>query len=195
MPSDMKQPLPLPQPQSPETLQGLPEAALREALDEIAGLEGSVRAQMRPLEEQLSALAARKAPLATELRRREREKVRLARANVRKEAKEGSLVPLAEALQLGGLNPELPIGKMALYLRTGGRVNIGFAARPGLLSLTDGASVRTVATAGEAEKLLLEGWQLGTPSVPGIRTHLPGTRVEKVVPETDVLVSLEEPAG
>lgn len=170
-------------------LKELSEEALKQRIDAIASREAALRAQMLPLEQQLSALAQEKAPLLTEARRRQREVVRLARAQVRQEAKEGGLLPLATALLEESLDPGLRISDLALFLRTGGKVQVGFAARPGQLTFTDGVGVRTAATVGEATSLLVEGWRLGTATVPGIRTHLPGTKIEKVVPETDVLVS------
>jgi hypothetical protein len=77
------------------------------------------------------------------------------------------------------------------YLASGGEVGFGYPTRPGVLGFTDGRQLRNAATWGEARLLYAEGWEPGAPGaagVRGVRVHLSGTRVERVVAPDEVLV-------
>ncbi len=72
------------------------------------------------------------------------------------------------------------------------QVGFGFATRPGTMTFTDGRQQRMARTWGEARELHALGWDPGAPGVPGVRVHLAGSRVERVVPASDVV--LKSPA-
>jgi hypothetical protein len=78
------------------------------------------------------------------------------------------------------------------FLSTGGEVGFGFATRPGTIAFTDGRQQRQAKTWGEARELHALGWDPGAPGVPGVRVHLAGSRVERVVAATDVVLSAGE---
>jgi hypothetical protein len=100
---------------------------------------------------------------------------------------------LAAALQAEpSLLPEdRPLAAVRAYLASGGEVGFGYPGRPGILGFTDGRQLRSAATWGEARDLYAEGWEPGAPGaagVRGVRVHLSGTRVERVVGLDEVLV-------
>jgi hypothetical protein len=74
------------------------------------------------------------------------------------------------------------------FLSSGGQVGFGFATRPGTMTFTDGRQQRQARTWGEARELHALGWDPGAPGVPGVRVHLAGSRVERVVGAGDVVL-------
>lgn len=103
---------------------------------------------------------------------------------------------VVDALATGGLVDDATLLRdLPTFLKSGGEVRFGFATRPGSLAFTDGRQVRTVTTWGEARRLYADGWEPGSPGVPGVRVHLLGTRVERVVPAGDVVVRAEGHSG
>ena len=77
---------------------------------------------------------------------------------------------------------------MHAFLNSGGEVGFGFATRPGTMTFTDGRQQRQARTWGEARELHALGWDPGAPGIPGVRVHLAGSRVERVVPADDVVL-------
>jgi hypothetical protein len=175
--------------------------ALRElsdgGLDALsAELQASERATidaMAPYEQHLREIRIRATELATERRRRERAQSVAQRAGVREAAKSGGMPSLAAALA----SPEelfdaaTVLTGVHAFLNSGGEVGFGFATRPGTMTFTDGRQQRQARTWGEARELHALGWDPGAPGIPGVRVHLAGSRVERVVPATDVVLSLE----
>lgn len=160
-----------------------------DALDrELGETEREVRDLLRPFEEQLKEIQAQRSVLATERRRRERTKVSARRKEVRAAAASGELLPLLDALERLDLHDELPLSETKAFLKTGGQVGFGFATRPGSIGFTDGRQSQTAKTWGEARRLYLDGWEPGTPTVSGVRVHLVGTKVERVVPAGEVTI-------
>ena len=88
----------------------------------------------------------------------------------------------------GLIADEQPLAEVAAFLKSGGEVRFGYATRPGPVSFTDGRQLRNARTWGEARQLFAEGWEPGSPGVPGVRVHLVGTRVERVVDAAEVVV-------
>jgi hypothetical protein len=183
-------PLPdLPPPVEPDSLAGLSDEVLERLGDDIAILERATASAMAPHQAQLRELRARSGQLATERRRRERAAHIAARAAVREQAKSGEMPTVTDALATEGLLPDdRPLADVSAFLSSGGEVRFGYATRPGPMAFTDGRQVRNAGTWGEARRLFADGWEPGSPGVPGVRVHLVGTRVERVVEATAVVV-------
>jgi len=185
---------PLPDRVDPEALRDMSEKALAAVLEEVRAAERATVAAMSPYSRQLKELQARTQEVATEQRRRERAAHIAQRKAVREQAAAGEMPTLETALAEvpSGLPEAAPLSSVRAYLTTGGEVAFGYASRPGTLSFTDGRRVQNAATVGEARRLYADGWEAGSPGVPGVRIHLAGTRVERVVPLDGVVV--ERPA-
>jgi hypothetical protein len=179
----------------PEGLRDLDAAALEAEVAHLAEIERATRTAMAPYDRQLREIRTRKEELATERRRRERAERHAARVAVRALAGSGEMPSLAGALlaEPSPLAEDRPLAAVRAYLVTGGEVGFGYPSRPGTLSFTDGRQIGTAATWGEARRLYAEGWEPGVPGaagVRGVRVHLSGTRVERVVGMDEVLVDL-----
>ena len=165
------------------------DAGLDELSAGLAAAERATVAAMAPHQAQLRELRARQGEVATERRRRERAAHIAARAAVRERAKSGEMPTIVDALAADGLVDDATALKdLPTFLASGGEVRFGYATRPGSLAFTDGRQTRTVSTWGEARRLYADGWEPGSPGVPGVRVHLVGTRVERVVGPADVVV-------
>ena len=175
-----------------ESLAGLDDAALEALVSAIAGVERATVAAMAPHQAQLRELRARSGQVATERRRRERAAHIASRAAVRDQARSGEMPTVSDALGIAGTIPdERPLADVVVFLTSGGEVRLGYATRPGPVSFTDGRQVSTARTWGDARRLFAEGWEPGSPGVPGLRVHLVGTRVERVVEPAGVVVRPE----
>jgi hypothetical protein len=183
-------PLPeLPEPFEHEALASLADSALDELLATLAGVERATVTAMAPHQAQLRELRARSGQIATERRRRERAAHIAARAVVREQARSGEMPSVVDALASTGLLPdERPLAEVNAFLKSGGEVRFGYATRPGAVSFTDGRQSHSARTWGEARRLFADGWEPGSPGVPGVRVHLVGTRVERVVDAAEVVV-------
>lgn len=180
---------PLPARIEPDRLAELDDPKLDEALAEIAAAERATQAAMAPHQAQLRELRARSGEISTERRRRDRARQIATRAQVRERARSGEMPSLAEALAIDGMVPDTtPLADVPLFLRTGGQVRLGYATRPGPISLTDGRQNRSATTWGQVRDLYAAGWEVGSAGVPGVRVHVPGSRVERVVEATDVVL-------
>jgi len=177
----------------PEAVRDLDDAGLAAVAEELTATERRVQAAMAPYEAQLKELRARSAEVATEQRRRERAQRHAARLAVREQAGSGELPSFAEALALAEGTDDRPLRETRAFLRTGGEVGFGYPTRPGAVAFTDGRRVTQATTMAEARRLYAEGWEPGTPGLPGVRVHLVGTRVERLVSSDDVVVT--PPAG
>lgn len=184
---------PLPDRVEPEVLRDLSDDELTGVLDAIRAAERATVAAMSPWQRQLKELQVRTQEVATEQRRRERAAHIAQRKAVREQAAAGEM-PTLEALlaeasdAAAAPSADTPLRDLHTFLATGGEVGLGYASRPGTLTLTDGRRQQSVATLGEARRLYAEGWEPGSPGVPGVRIHLAGTRVERVVPPDGVVV-------
>jgi hypothetical protein len=171
------------------SLAALDDAMLEELLSTLAGVERATVAAMAPHQAQLRELRARSGQVATERRRRERAAHIAARAAVREQARSGDLPSVVDALaSTGFLSDETLMADVAAFLKSGGEVRFGYATRPGPVPFTDGRESRTARTWGEARQLFTDGWGPGSPGVPGVRVHLVGTRVERVVDASEVVL-------
>ena len=182
-------PLPaLPPAFEPDSLVSLDDAALEDLLAALAAGERATVAAMAPHQAQLKELRARTGQIATERRRRERAAHIAARASVREQARSGELPSVVDALATTALPDERALAEIEAFLKSGGEVRFGYATRPGPLPFTDGRRVSNATTWGDARRLYGEGWEPGSPGVPGVRVHLVGTRVERVVDASEVVV-------
>jgi hypothetical protein len=173
-----------------DSLSALDDSALDALVSALASVERATVTAMAPHQVQLRELRARSGQVATERRRRERAAHIAARAAVRDQAKSGEMPNVADALATSGFLPdERPLADVAAFLKSGGEVRFGYATRPGPVSFTDGRQLRNARSWGEARQLFADGWEPGSPGVPGVRVHLVGTRVERVVAAVDVVVS------
>lgn len=181
---------PLPERVEPEALRGLSDDELSAVLAAVRDAERATVAAMSPYTRQVRELQARAAEVATEQRRRERAEHIAQRKAVREQAAAGEMPTLEVALSSADpvAAPDTPLRDLRAFLATGGEVGFGFASRPGTIAFTDGRRQQQASTYGEARRLWAEGWEPGAPGVPGVRVHLAGTRVERVVPPDGVVV-------
>ncbi|HEV7679120.1 MAG TPA: hypothetical protein VGQ42_11180 [Candidatus Dormibacteraeota bacterium] len=181
---------PLPDRVEPDALRDLDDEGLAAILEGVRGAERATVAAMSPYARQIKELQARVQEVATEQRRRERAAHIAQRKAVREQAAAGEMPTLEAALS----DPVPPVPDDALlssvraFLATGGEVGFGYASRPGSLAFTDGRRQASATTLGEARRLYADGWEAGSPGVPGVRVHLAGTRVERVVPVDGVVI-------
>ncbi|HEX3606629.1 MAG TPA: hypothetical protein VH134_11950 [Candidatus Dormibacteraeota bacterium] len=185
---------PLPDRLEPDGLRELDDAALDAAAAELTAAERATTAAMSPYESQLRELRARRAELATERRRRERAQRHAQRIEVRRAAGTGEMPTLADFLAAAesALPDERPLRDVHAFLATGGEVGFGYPNRPGIIGFTDGRRTGQATTVGDARRLWGDGWEPGAPGVPGVRVHLAGTRIEKVVAPDGVVVQTVE---
>lgn len=181
---------PLPDRVEPDALRDLPDADLDAVLAAVREVERATIAAMSPYSRQLKELQARAAEVGTEQRRRERAAHIAQRKAVREQAAAGDMPTLEAALGApDAVAPaRTPLNALRAFLATGGEVGFGFASRPGTLAFTDGRRQQPATTWGDAARLYADGWEPGAPGVPGVRVHLAGTRVERVVPPDGVVV-------
>jgi hypothetical protein len=175
----------------PDALRELSEDDLVALAAELQATERATIAAMAPYEQHLREIRTRATELATERRRRERALQVAQRAGVREAAKSGEMPSLAAALASAEelFDPATALNDMQAFLSTGGGVGFGFATRPGTIAFSDGRQQRQARTWGEARELHALGWDPGAPGIPGVRVHLAGSRVERVVPAADVVLS------
>ena len=183
---------PMPEPVGPDRLRELDDAGLTAVGAEITAAERAVAVVMAPYERQLRELRTRAAEVATEQRRRERAQRHAARVSVRERAGSGAMPSVADALAAteSPLPEERLLREVRAFLRTGGEVGFGFATRPGVITFTDGRRSGQATTVGEARRLWGDGWEPGAPGAVGVRVHLVGTRVERLVTAEDVVVDV-----
>jgi hypothetical protein len=181
---------PLPERLEPETLRELDDQALEAATANLTAAERETVQAMAPYERQLRELRARGAELATERRRRERTQRHQQRIEVRRQAGTGEMPTLADALAAAeaALPAERPLREVRAFLVSGGEVGFGFPTKPGFIGFTDGRRTSQADTFGAARQLWADGWEPGAPGVPGVRVHLVGTRIEKVVGADGIVV-------
>jgi hypothetical protein len=180
----------LPEAIEASVLQTLSEADLEALASRLQAALRAVTDAMAPYEAQLREIRSRQAELSTERRRRERAAQVQQRASVRQQAKSGEMPTVIDALSDADdlFSPSTPFREIHAFLATGGEVGFGFATRPGTVTFTDGRQQRQATSWGEARELHRLGWDPGTPGIPGVRVHLIGTRVERVVAATEVVV-------
>jgi uncharacterized small protein (DUF1192 family) len=153
--------------------------------EELEGRVAAIRAEMRPLENELARLRADRDVVITEQRRRQRTAHREKRASLKAAMREGKFPTIAE-LVAGG--DDVPLEEFVYNLKTGGEVRLGFpGARKQTLTFTDGVQTAQAGDLAEASRLYTAGWDHGTPGRPGVRVHFPGTRQERLVPADDVI--------
>lgn len=183
---------PLPEPIATDDLRQLDETGLALVQRTLDDAERTLVAVMAPYERQRRELKARMAEVATERRRRERTARQSNRAAARQRAAAGDIPTLVEALTSPPetLALDRPLASLQLRLRTGGEVGLGYPSRPGSLAFTNGRQQQNATTWGEAIALWASGWEPGTPALLGVRVHLAGTRVERVVEGGDVLIDI-----
>lgn len=158
------------------------------ALDEaqLQARADTIRARMRPLEQELTSLRSDRDQVLTEIRRRERLRSRQSRAGLKEEMKAGKLPSVAE---LVAGSESGAFDEYTYNLKTGGEVRLGFpGARGQSLAFTDGKQVAQARDLAEAGSLYAAGWELGSPGRPGVRVHFPGTRQERLADASEVFV-------
>ena len=174
----------------PDALRELSDEGLDALGAELQATERATIAAMAPYEQHLRETRTRATELATERRRRERAQQVAQRAGVREAARSGGMPSLAAALASAEelFDAATPLTAVHAFLSTGGEVGFGFATRPGTMTFTDGRQQRQARTWGEARELHALGWDPGAPGVPGVRVHLAGSRVERVLSAADVVL-------
>lgn len=186
-----------PNPSELDDLGSLDEAEVANMQAELEAAERALRVAMAPLQARLAELNRRRGVLATELRRRERQRHLAERRRVRSEVAEGqapSLLRLVEAAEPPVFG-ELPFSGLEFLLDTGGVVALGYpGSRAPTLQMTDGSAVATVADLAEARRLYQLGWDFGVPQRAGVRVHTPGTRLERLLDPDRCFVRPRPPA-
>src|SRR5438270_945796 len=153
--------------------------------EELEGRLAALRAESRPLEQELARLRADRDVLLTEQRRRQRTAHRERRASLKAAMREGAYPTIAELV--AGADAD-PLDEFVYNLKTGGEVRLGFpGSRRQTLTFTDGKQTAQVGDLAEASRLYVAGWDHGSPGRPGVRVHFPGTRQERLVPPDDVV--------
>jgi hypothetical protein len=152
----------------------------------IAELES----RAKPLQNQLAGIRAEVEALRTELRRRERQVQLKQRQAVRADVAAGRLPSLEEVVsgavdlgQPGGLDDYRFIRQSATEVRLG----YASAGRQSL-SFSDGSTTEDAADLATARTLYGRGWEFGTAQAKGVRVYAAGTRAERMVPATEILV-------
>jgi len=175
---------------NPEALRSLNDEGLDRVLDDLVTAERAAVAAMAPYNRQLKELRARAAEVATERRRRERTQRQADRRAIRDAAGTPELPTLAEALEAAEcpIDPQRPLSDITAFLKTGGEVGFGYPTRPGGFTFTDGRQQRAVSTLASARALFADGWEAGTVAIPGVRIHLAGTKIERVVALDEVVL-------
>ena len=175
----------------PDALRELSDGGLDALGAQLQATERATIAAKAPYEQHLREIRTRATELATERRRRERAQQVAHRAGVREAAKSGDMPSLAAALASSEelFSNETVLTAVHAFLSTGGEVGFGFATRPGTMTFTDGRQQRMARTWGDARELHALGWDPGAPGVPGVRVHLAGSRVERVVPASEVVLA------
>jgi hypothetical protein len=178
----------------PDVLRELSDEGLDLLGGQLQATERATIAAMAPYEQHIREIRTRATELATERRRRERAQQVAQRAGVREAAKSGGMPSLAVALAGSEelFEPGTALTDVHAFLSTGGEVGFGFATRPGTMNFTDGRQQRQARTWGEARELHALGWDPGAPGIPGVRVHLAGSRVERVVSAADVVFKAGE---
>ncbi len=191
VPSAPPPPPALPERVEPERLREMDGAALEAQEEELRRAERAARAAMAPYDRVLREIRARREEVATERRRRDRAERHASRMAVRAGAASGTMPSLAEALlaEPPPVADDRPLGGVRAHLSTGGEVGFGYPSRPGAISFTDGRQTRSATTWGEARRLYADGWEPGAPGIPGVRVHLAGTLVERVVTAGEVVIA------
>jgi hypothetical protein len=166
------------------------EAGLADAARSLSELERLMLAALAPYNQQVKELKARQAEVATEVRRRERAARHAKRKEVQQAARSEAMPTLVAALSdsEGLFDADRTFTSIPAFLATGGAVGFGFATKAGNVAFSNGRGMEYAATFGRARELWSQGWELGTPQVPGVRVHLAGTLVERVVSGDDVVV-------
>ena len=194
-PGDAPAPPPLPERAEAERLRELDEGGLDAVAAELQAALRAVTDAMAPYERHAREIRSRMAELSTERRRRERSAHVARRADVREGARSGTMPSLEAAMAVDGLfDDATPLSALHVYLGSGGEVGFGFATRPGTITFTDGRQQRQARSWGDVVTLHRDGWDPGAPGIPGVRIHLAGTRVERVVAASEVVLRVE-PSG
>ena len=182
----------LPEEIDPERLRELSEPELDAAAAALQTAARATTAAMAPYERHLGEVRSRLAQIGTERRRRERAAQVAQRAGVRAGARSGQMPTLIAALSGDApIEDDTPLTALHAFLGSGGEIGFGFATRPGTIAFTDGRQHVQARTWGEARDLHGRGWDPGTPGIPGVRIHLVGTRVERVVTSDEVVVQVD----
>jgi len=182
----------LPETVAPDRLRDLDAAEVDAVSQALRAAERATVAAMSPYDRQLREIRARLAEVATEERRRERAAQVAERAGVRELARSGGM-PTLSALLAASASPFADAARIAsthAFLTSGGEVGFGFATRPGTVAFTDGRRQKQAATWSEARTLFDDGWEPGTPGVLGVRVHLAGSRIERVVSADEVVIQV-----
>src|SRR5438105_8124915 len=181
---------PLPDALTSEQLRALVDGDLDVLELELRGAERATIAAMSPYDRQLREIRARQAELATERRRRERAAHVAKRASVRDQAKSGAMPSLDDALTAPDdlFDPATKLTDVHAFLSSGGEIGFGFPTRPGSIGFTDGRRQQQATTWGEARALSADGWEPGAQGIPGVRVHLAGSREERVVTGSEVVL-------
>lgn len=161
--------------------------ALRSA---IADLE----ARAKPLQGQLAQIRSEVEALRTELRRRERQAQLRQRQALRADVAAGHMPNLEEVVSgtvdIGGRGT---LDGYRFIRQSATEVRLGYAsANRQSLSLSDGSNTEDAADLASARALFDRGWEFGTAQAKGVRIYAAGTRAERMVPATEILVEVRD---
>lgn len=159
--------------------------------DELARRIRELMGEMGPLEESLGRLRVQVQQLASEQRRRERQRHLATRLQVRTTVQKGQMPTLQQVAEsIDELVPALtPLRALRFFRDSGTEVGLGYATgREPMLWMTNGSETVSVRTIADVRARYADGWDFGTGAHPGVRIHLPNTRTEKILQATEVYV-------
>jgi len=164
----------------------------------LAEAERELRIEMEPLRDRERELAGKMALLATEFRRRDRQRQLAKRREVRSQVQAGeapSIQQLVESADPTDLEPG-EFDELDFLLETGGVIALGYpGSRVPTLQMTDGGAVATVSSLAEARRRYQLGWDFGVPARRGVRVHTPGTRLERLLEPDKCFVRARQRTG
>jgi hypothetical protein len=172
-----------------------PEALHQESDEQLAGRMRELMSAMGPLEEQLGKLRVQVQQVATEQRRRERQRHLQTRIQVRTTLAKGQLPTLQQVAE--SLNDlvaaESPLSGLRFFRDSGTEIGLGYATgREPTVWMTSGGSTVAVRTVAEIRSRYADGWDFGTAAHPGVRIHIPNSRTERIVNATEIFVRPRE---
>jgi hypothetical protein len=159
--------------------------------DELARRIRELMAEMGPLEEALGRLRVQVQQLASEQRRRERQRHLATRLQLRTTVQKGQMPTLQQVAEsIDELVPAAtPLRALRFFRDSGTEVGLGYATgREPTLWMTNGSETVSVRTIADVRARYAQGWDFGTGAHPGVRIHLPNSRTEKILQATEVYV-------
>lgn len=164
--------------------------------EDLARRIRELMAEMGPLEDALGRLRVQVQQLASEQRRRERQRHLSSRLQVRTTVAKGQMPTLQQVAEsLEDLVPaQSPLRALRFFRDSGTEVGLGYAtAREPTVWMTNGGETVAIRSVAEMRTRYADGWDFGTSAHPGVRIHIPNTRTEKILQPSEIFIRAAEP--